>query len=343
MKIVADSAIPFIEGLFEPYSEVVYKSGIEICREDVSDADALIISMRTKCNAELLEGSRVKMIATANIGMDHIDLDWCREHGIFVSNAAGCNAGGVMNYVMSAIYGTASRECISLTGTTFGIIGAGSTGTRVEEAARTLGFKTLLCDPKRAEKESSYPFCSLDYLLENSDIVSLHVPLTDSTRGMADREFFGKMKEGAFFVNVSRGEVVNEQALIEAKPKLGPVVLDTWNNEPEVNTELLNLVDIATPHVAGYSLQGKAFGTAYAVRAVARYFGIPELYDFFPQLEESCKAVKIDIKDKSQGQIASLIQYNYPIFTDDFIFRMNPDGFTELRAKYKYRIEFYFG
>ena len=341
MKFVIDQAIPFIKGVFEPYAEVVYMEGSEIHREDVMDADALIIRTRTRCNSELLEGTSVKMIATATIGTDHIDIDYCHDHSIFFKNSAGCNSGGVMNYVFSAIYGTASRRSIPLQGATFGIIGVGSVGRRVEAMARNLGFNVLLCDPPRAAVEGPAQFCSLEHLLHNSDIVTLHVPLNDSTRGMADAYFFSKMNYGSFFINAARGELVVEDDLISAIPKLGPVIIDTWNNEPDINHTLLNLVDIATPHIAGYSYQGKLNGTCYAVRAVARYFGISGLYEFFPKADKALESIKLDLSGLTQGQIAAAIQYNYPIFTDDFMFRTNPSGFEQLRTQYQYRREFY--
>lgn len=342
MKTVVDSAIPFIRGVFEPYGEVLYKEGSKICRDDLSDADALVVRTRTRCDASLLEGSSVKIIATATIGTDHIDLPYCESRGIFVQNAAGCNAGGVMNYVFSALYGCASRGGIDLGGMTFGIIGVGNVGSRIESMARFLGFNVLLCDPPRAEREGGSQFVDLDTLLEESDIVSLHVPLTDQTRGMADDDFFSKMKMGSFFINASRGEVVVDDALIAAIPKLGPVIIDTWNGEPDINLELLELVDIATPHIAGYSYQGKQMGTAMAVRAIAHFFALSELYEFYPETDlPSLDAVRLDFLGKSQGEIAALIQYNYPVFTDDFLFRTNPGEFEEMRKNYHYRREFF--
>lgn len=342
MKLVIDRSISFIEGVFEPYADsVIYKEGSEICRDDLLDADGLIIRSRTRCDASLLEGTKVKIIATSSIGTDHIDLEYCHAHSILTRKAEGSNAGGVMNYVFSALYGTAARKSIPLDGLVFGIVGAGNVGSRVEHTARSLGFKVLLYDPPRAEAEGPAQFCSLDYLLQNSDIVSLHVPLNASTRGLADAYFFSKMKYGAFFINTSRGEVVIEDDLINAIPKLGPVIIDTWTGEPNINHTLLNLVDIGTPHISGYTYQSKLTGTSMTVRAVARFFGISELYEYFPKAENSLEAVKLDLADGSQGRIASAIQYNYPIFTDDFMFRMNPSGFEELRAAYQYRKEFY--
>ncbi len=342
MKIVADKHIPFLEGVFEPYAEVVYIDGRQINHDDVVDADALIIRTRTKCNADLLDGTKVQLISTATIGTDHIDLDYCARHGIEVHNAEGCNAGGVMQYVFSALYGVAARKNIKLDGANFGIIGVGHVGSKVEHMARYLGFNVLRCDPPRAAAEGEEGFCSLEYLLANSQIVTMHTPLDDTTRGMADEEFFMLMQPGAIFINASRGEVMNEDALKAAYPKLGAAIIDTWNNEPDVDEELIELVDVATPHIAGYSFQGKQNGTASAVQSVAHHFGIEELYDYYPENDIPDHEPKLlDLKDKKQGEIAAVFQYNYPIFTDDFRFRMEPGNFEKMRSNYQYRREFY--
>ena len=342
IKIVADSNIPFLQGVFEPYAKMVYKDGLAIGRDDVRDADALIVRTRTKCGEALLGDSRVSMIATATIGTDHIDLGFCRERGIEVHNAEGCNAGGVMQYVFSALYGTASRKSIKLDRPVMGIIGVGNVGRKVEHMAEYLGFEVLRCDPPRAEREGPEGFCSLDYLLSSSNIVTLHTPLDETTRGMADEHFFDMMRPGAFFINAARGEIVDESALMEVIPKLGPVIIDTWNNEPDINTALMDMTDIATPHIAGYSYQGKLNGTASSVQAVARHFHIAELYDFYPEYDKSEHSpVHLDLKGRNQGEITSVFQYNYPIFTDDFMFRMNPGNFEKMRSEYRYRREVY--
>ncbi len=343
MKIVADIDVPFLEGVFEPYGEVLYKKGLDISREDVMDADALLVRTRTRCDAALLEGTSVKMIATATIGMDHIDQEYCHHAGIEVANAAGCNAGGVMQYVFSALYGVAARKGIKIDGSTIGIVGVGHVGSKIEAMAEYLGFNILRCDPPRAAAEGPEGFCSLEHLLESSDVVTLHVPLDETTRGMANADFFTLMKPGAIFINAARGEIVDEQALIDASPKLGAIVIDTWNNEPDINEELLDIADIATPHIAGYTFQGKQNGTAYAVQAVARHFGLEELYSFFPAQDlPDREPVLLDLKGKNHGEIAAVSQYNYPIFTDDFRFRMEPHKFEKLRSEYQYRREIIF-
>lgn len=342
MKIVADTNIPFLKGVLEPFAEVVYLDGRAIDRAAMSDADAIIIRTRTRCNAETLAGTRVKMIASATIGTDHIDLPWCAAQGIEVCNAEGCNAGGVADYVFSALYGTASRHSIKLDGATIGIVGVGHVGKIVEQMARSLGFRVLLNDPPRAAREGDAAFVDLDTLLEQSQVITLHVPLDSTTRGMASEAFFEKMQPGAIFINAARGEVVDESALLHARPKLGALILDTWCNEPDVNPNLIEVCDIATPHIAGYSYQGKQNGTAMAVQAVARHFGIGALLDFAPQTEtEALKPVSVHLQGKTQGEIAAILQYNYPIFTDDFLFRSNPGSFELLRSEYNYRREFY--
>lgn len=341
IKIIVDENIPFLDGVLEPYASVVRKCGSEIGPADVKDADALIIRTRTRCDAALLEGSRVSLIATATIGMDHIDLPYCLSRGIEVKNAAGCNAGGVMQYVFSALYGVAGHKGINLAGKTFGIVGVGNVGKRIEDMARYLGFNVLLCDPPRALAEGPDAFVSLEQLLAESDVVSMHTPLDDSTRGMANEDFFRSMKTGAVFINASRGEVVVDEALIEARPKLGAVILDTWNNEPDINLQLLDLVDIATPHIAGYSYEGKMNGTSMAVQAVARRFGLFQLYDFYPDAPPADLPQKLSLQGKTQGEIAATLQYNYPIYTDDFFFRSSPGDFEKLRHDYSYRREIY--
>ena len=342
MKIVADTNIPFLKGVLEPYAEVVYMDGRSINREAMMDADAIVIRTRTRCCEETLRGTKVKMIASATIGTDHIDLQWCRENGIDVRNAEGCNAGAVANYIFSAMYAVTSRRAIKMEDAVLGIVGVGNVGRKVEHMARTLGLKVLLNDPPRAALEGEEGFVNIDTLLSEATIISIHVPLDNTTQGMCNDAFFEKMRPGTIFINASRGEVVDEAALLRARPKLGALVLDTWCNEPNVSQILIDACDIATPHIAGYSYQGKQNGTAMAVQAIARHFGIKDLEFFSPAMEDALMPKVINVKGKTQGEIAAAVQYNYPIFTDDFLFRVNPSNFEKLRSEYNYRREFYF-
>ncbi|MCI1779852.1 MAG: NAD(P)-binding domain-containing protein, partial [Bacteroidales bacterium] len=225
MRIVIDKDIPFITGVFEPFAEVSYIKGGEISSGDVKEADAMIIRTRTKCVPALLEGSSIKLIATATIGCDHIDMDYCERKGIKVVNAAGCNSGGVLQYVFTALFAVAYGRSLPLYyGTApgrksvIGIIGVGHVGSRVADFAEYLGFKVLRNDPLK-EREQTLAFnagklkledfktyYSLEYLLANSDIVTIHVPLTSKTRGMVDEGFMSGLKDGAILINTSRGE-----------------------------------------------------------------------------------------------------------------------------------------
>lgn len=342
MKIVADTNIPFLKGVLEPYAEVVYMDGRSINREAMMDADAIVIRTRTRCCEETLSGTKVKMIASATIGTDHIDLQWCQENGIEVRNAEGCNAGAVANYIFSAMYAVTSRRAIKMEDAVLGIVGVGNVGRKVEHMARTLGLKVLLNDPPRAALEGEEGFVNIDTLLSEATIISIHVPLDSTTQGMCNDAFFEKMRPGTIFINASRGEVVDEAALLRARPKIGALVLDTWCNEPNVSQILIDACDIATPHIAGYSYQGKQNGTAMAVQAIARHFGFKELEFFSPAMEDALMPKAINVKGKTQGEIAAAVQYNYPIFTDDFLFRVNPSNFEKLRSEYNYRREFYF-
>ena len=291
IKIVADNKIPFLKGVFEKHARVVYLPGREISRAHLTGADALIVRTRTKCNERLLEGTPVKYIATATIGYDHIDGNYCRSRGILWSNAPGCNSGSVMQYVASALAYISERTGRGFGDLTIGIIGVGHVGRKVEKLCRALGMRVLLNDPPRAREEGDAHFEPLDRLLRASDIVTMHVPLNrtgaDRTFHMADGPFFERMKRGGWFINTSRGEVMNTLALTGAleSRRPGGAVIDVWENEPYIDHDLLLLADIATPHIAGYSLDGKANGTVQSVRAVSEFFGLG-IGDWYPEVPE---------------------------------------------------------
>lgn len=313
-KILIDKDIPFIEGVFDPYFRVVRKKGADICREDVKDAAALIVRTRTKCGKELLEGSAVKLVATATIGTDHIDTEWCTANGIRVASAPGCNSGGVCQYVFAALSALnltpayeSGRQRI------LGIVGVGHVGSKVAAEGRKRGYAVLENDPPRG-----LPL-SLEEVLEKADIVTVHIPL-EGNRDFIDRQFFERMKRDAAFINASRGEVLVDGDLLSARGKLGKVVLDVWRNEPCISRRMLDAADIATPHIAGYSIQGKANGTTAVVRAVGRAFGIVELEKF---------SVRLDLCAPSA----------YDIMKDDRALRSSPESFEQLRNSYSYRNE----
>lgn len=312
--IVVDRDIPFLAGVFENWFDVRYLAGREITADDVREAVALVVRTRTRCNATLLEGSSVRLIATATIGTDHIDLPFCATRGITVASAPGCNAAAVAQYVAVALHALD----LDHPGRTLGIIGVGHVGTKVAEAARRAGLRVLLNDPPRAAAEGPAAFTPLPDLLSQSDIVTLHIPFWPENRDFADAAFFAAMKPGSSFINASRGEVLDEEALLAARGRLDKVVLDVWKHEPDINRTLLAAADIATPHIAGYSIQGKINGTQAVVRAVGETFGIVPLQQF--------EIRGVDLPEEP-----------YDIFADDTALRREPGAFESLRSNYRYR------
>ena len=282
MKIVADDKIPFLRGVFEPWCEVVYLPGRAISAADVADADALIVRTRTRCGEALLKGSRVRFVATATIGFDHIDAPALQRLGIAWSNAPGCNADSVAQYVAAVLLGFG----IPLSGRTLGVVGVGHVGRRIVKTGEALGMRVLLNDPPRAEAEGPENFVPLETIRREADVISLHVPKESGgahpTVNLIDGEFLAGLRPGARLISAARGEVVDEAALKSAlrSGPLAEAAVDVWRNEPEIDPELLAMARFATPHIAGYSTDGKANGTTAAVRFIASGLGIGELREW---------------------------------------------------------------
>lgn len=347
MKIVADNKIPFLKGALEPVAEVVYLPGGAITAADVCDADALVVRTRTICNRDLLEGSRVKCIASATIGFDHIDTTYCGKNQIFWTNAPGCNATSVVQYMASAMAHILEKTGKRFPELTLGIIGAGHVGSRVQHLFSSLGMGTLVNDPPRARREGQQAFVGLEELLHRSDIVSMHVPLNkqgaDKTAHMADGGFLKMMKDGVWFINTSRGEVAMTGALLQAlgRKKIAGAIIDVWEHEPVVSSELLNLADIATPHIAGYSADGKANGTSMSVRAVSRYFQLG-LDNWTPASIPPPRhpTIKINGKNKTAEMIfTDLAWHTYDILADSEKLKVSPATFEKQRGDYPVRRE----
>ncbi len=312
--LVADRDIPFLEGVPDSWFEVRALPGKAIGPADVRDAVALLVRTRTRCNAELLDGSAVRFVATATIGTDHIDRNYCDSHGITVASAPGCNAAAVAQFVRVALHTLG----LDRPGATLGVIGVGHVGKLVAEAGRQAGMHVLLNDPPREAVEGPAGFTPLPELLATSDVVTLHIPLWPGNRDFANAVFFAAMKPDASFINASRGEVVDEAALLAARPNLDKLVLDVWKNEPDINLDLLAAADIATPHIAGYSIQGKMNGTTAVVRALGETFNIDELKTF------SVTGIPLP-------------RTPYDIWRDDAALRSHPENFEQLRSHYPYR------
>ncbi len=347
IKVVADNKIPFLKGALEGVASVVYLPGADIRREDLLDADALITRTRTRCDRHMLEGTKVRFIASATIGYDHIDTEYCAKEGIAWTNAPGCNAASVRQYLVSTLLYLASEKGLKLKGLTMGVIGVGNVGSRVAKAAEALGIKVLLNDPPRARKEGDKEFVSLDEILTRSDIITLHVPLNrggeDNTFHMVDEEFIRKAKKGVILVNSSRGPVVSEPDLVEGikSGRISDAVLDVYEGEPHINPELHELLSLATPHIAGYSLDGKANGTGMAVSAVSKYFGLG-LDEWKP---EDITAPEQDqlLGDAASGDMYEILwelfRQCYDVSADDNRLREHPENFESLRGNYPLRRE----
>jgi erythronate-4-phosphate dehydrogenase len=352
MKIIIDNRIPFVDVVFEPYMNVDYRNAADITNAAVQDADALIVRTRTICNAALLHESRVKFIASATIGCDHIDDTYCHANGIAWTNAAGCNAGAVMQYVAAAILETAQRSNMLLADKTIGIVGAGNVGRLVAQFAAKTGMRTLLCDPPRAEAEgatndiiaanAANAFVPIEEIAANADIITFHTPLTYAgkhpTFHLADSNFFRQLSRNPIFINTSRGEVVDEPALryAIAQGKVSAAILDVWENEPQIDEETLRLATIATPHIAGYSAEGKRNAAQMAVQAVARFFNLP-LQTWQPPPLPLVATPTLPTNLSPQEKMYLLSRHFYDIMADDAALRSHPHSGEYLRSHYTLR------
>lgn len=345
MKIVADDKIPFLKGVFEPYGEIKYLPGNAITNADLIDSNVLLTRSITACNASLLKKTGIKLIATATIGADHIDTVFCSENNIQWETAKGCNADAVVQYVIAAILEIGAKSGMDLTQKTLGIIGLGEIGSAVAEIAQKMGMKVLLNDPPRHRIEGRSEFVPLERLQEEADIVSIHVPLTfggeDKTFHLLGDAFFEGLQKPITLINTSRGAVLESEVLKSAvrNKHISHLVLDVWENEPNIDMELLELTEIATPHVAGYSMEGKANATAMVVHAVSEYFGLG-IDDWYPQLPGHTKLLKFDCQALSPQEIFRMA-FNavYPIHQDVLKLKTSPELFEDIRGDYVFRHE----
>jgi len=355
MKIIADANIPFVRECFSSIGDVEAIGGREITRDAVADADVLLVRSITPVFADLLTGSKVRFVATATIGFDHIDLDFLRRNCIGFASAPGSNANSAAEYVIAALLEIGSRHKISLEGKSIGVIGVGNVGSRVAEKCRALGMEVLLNDPPLYRQTDDAKYLPIQELFD-CDFITFHTPLTfegiDKTFHLADEGFFNSLKTGCVFVNASRGSVVDGMALKAAiqAGRLRAVALDVWENEPNIETELLEMVDIGTPHIAGYSLDGKIAGMIMIYKSACEFFGIePEFYieDFLP--EPDVKVIELNPKSgNQQDALLEAVRKVYSIDRDDMRLRQVLDEpaekrgqfFDNLRKNYPVRREF---
>ena len=330
MKIVVDDKIPYIrEALAATGAEVLYKNGSDICRDDVIDADALIVRTRTRCDKHLLHDTSVRFVATATIGFDHIDAEYMKEAGIWWTSCPGCNAGSVAQYVESCLLLLWREHGMIPQRQTIGIVGCGHVGGKVRAVAERLGMRVLVNDPLLGNPD----FVTLDEIEREADIITFHVPMTKegeyATWHLADSGFFGRLKRKPVIINTSRGAVVDNEALLRAidNGQVRQAIVDTWENEPDINLSLLNKVYIGTPHIAGYSADGKANADNMVMKALCDFFSLPCPETIMPpQLPDDF------VYDGDPLQL-------YNPKDDSKRLKNNPEQFEELRGNYPLRRE----
>jgi erythronate-4-phosphate dehydrogenase len=354
MKIVADENIPCVEQAFGTLGDVTLVSGRELHAGQVRDADVLLVRSVTRVGAELLDGSRVRFVGSATIGFDHIDLDYLKTHNIGFSTAPGSNAVSAAEYVVSALLALSERQQFVLADKTIGIVGYGNVGSRVHRKLEALGVACLVNDPPLQEQGRVQHFVGLDEI-PGTDIITLHVPLTHTGRHptfhLVDETFMSRLRPHTILVNTARGAVVDNRALerlLEGRPDLS-IVLDVWEGEPAIDSALLKKVALGTPHIAGYSLDGKMRGTEMVYRAVCEHFGLAgpwQAVDDLPAGQSLDLAATADTDP--DACLRRAVFHAYDIRRDDRRLREllnlipaeRPGYFDRLRKEYPVRREF---
>lgn len=354
MKIIADRQIPFVEPAFSTLGEVVLCEGRKITPEIVADADILLVRSVTPVSAGLLEGSPVRFVASATSGIDHVDLEYLKTAEISFAAAQGSNAQAVVEYVLSSLLVLAGQQGFDLQSKTAGIIGCGQVGSRLRSSLTTLGIECLVNDPPLKHSSGGPGYCDLSAIM-TADIISLHAPLTDSglypTRSLVNETFLAGMKADAILINTSRGGVVNEGALkahIRRHPGFS-VVMDVWEYEPQIDLELLSLVDIGTPHIAGYSTDAKLRATEMIYAAACDFLGRQHAWQPGSEvLDRARQHIRLDTEMSDAEAVQLAIPSHYDVRSDAAALRRALEidrqktgyYFDELRKNYPVRREF---
>ena len=349
MRVLVDENIPLAREAFASFGEVVPAPGRELDAELVRGFDALIVRSVTRVDGELLEGSRVSFVATATIGTDHVDESYLREKGIGFASAPGSNAESVAEYVVSALFATGER----LRGHSIGVVGVGNVGSRVRKKCEALGMRVVLNDPPLARETRDSVYRPLEELFD-CDFLTFHVPLSctgvDATYHVIDSGLLSRLRPDAVLFNTSRGAVAETNALLRAleEKSLGACVLDVWEKEPRIDAELARLALIATPHIAGYSYDGKVRGTEMVRSAAARFFGLADDWDASPLLPTP-PVVELDLSVLEEEEaVGKCVRSIYDVRDDDRRLKetlvLTPDeraaAFDGLRKDYPLRREF---
>lgn len=329
--VVIDRAIPFLAEFLAGRAEVVALQGDAITAADVADADALVVRTRTRCDERLLANSRVRLVVTATIGFDHIDCAWCRAQGIEVVTAAGCNARGVLQWVAAVLAHAARTEGWHPSEMTLGVVGVGHVGSLVKAYAESWGFRVICCDPPREEREA-LGFVSVEEVMAEADIVTFHTPLDGSTRHLCNAERLALTKPSALILNSSRGAVVDNRAVLASGRRYA---FDVWEGEPQLDGDVLQGAMLATPHVAGYSAQGKANASMMAAEALSRHFGW-SWSGWYPSEVTPPRPRML-----SWEELLATIDLHYPIVGESARLKADPMQFEHFRDAYRYRLEYF--
>ncbi|MDZ8119564.1 4-phosphoerythronate dehydrogenase [Pontiella agarivorans] len=357
MKIICAETVLLGDRAFSHAGETVVIPDREICRNDLLDADALIIRSKTKATEELLRETPVKFVGTATAGTDHLDSDWLQRNGIYWCASPGCNANSVSEYLVAGLLTLGHRHGFSLENKTIGVIGCGNVGSRVVKKCHALGMNVLRNDPPLAAVSADPDFQPLENLLAESDIVTLHVPLVKHkpwpTERMADWLFFEQMKPGAVFINAARGSVCDYDALLDAKSSgaVAQTIIDVWSPEPAFRTDVLKLADLASPHIAGHSYEGKLNGTVACYNELCNFFELRKTWDISASLPTpEVPEIEIDCAGRNDEEILlDIIRRVYNIEEDDRLIREaavhceidRARRFDQLRKNYRIRREFH--
>ncbi|KMQ52394.1 Erythronate-4-phosphate dehydrogenase [Chitinispirillum alkaliphilum] len=350
MNIIADQNILFAAESFAELGEVTVLPSYKINREELKKADIALVRSVTPVGKELLEDTPVRFVASATIGIDHVDLDYLRERSIGFAHAPGSNADSVAEYVLASILETTGKTASELSGLKIAIIGVGNVGSKVCRIATSLGMECLLYDPPKKQLTGSGIYLPLEQVLSEADIITLHVPLEMSepysTYHMVNKDFMSMIKNKPILINTSRGKVIDEKEFRQSRDCFGPVVFDVWDNEPSINTETVRMVDIATPHIAGYSFDGKVRGTEMIQSSTCAFFF--QKQNWFVDKEQISNICETLDLSESGDPVTDAVRSAYQIKKDDEQFRaifsvskeMQHSFFEEFRKNYHRRYEF---
>lgn len=349
MKILADAHIPYLKGVAEQFGEVQYLPGNKFDKAAIADKDVLIVRTVTRFDEAILSGSSVKLICSATIGYDHIDTDYCDANDIGWRTAPGCNANSVEQYVTASLLHLAHKYGFDLQSQTIGVVGVGNVGRKVAAACRKMGMRVLLNDPPRAEQEGNMEqFVSLETIQQEANIITFHPPLTrdgaHATYHLADEQFFDNLAHQPFIINSSRGAVVSNRALTAAikQEQVAGAVIDCWENEPDVDRELLQLVDLGTPHIAGYSADGKWTGTKMSLENINDYFELNRERIELNDIDAPANAQVIDLAHiPEEEQLQHAVWHTYQPLRDSNLLKVSPEQFYLFRSHYPLRREYH--